>query len=72
MLPEGAGCYRKLLVATERGWLLHEAFGCYRKVMVATGSFWLLHEGDGCFEKLVATRSWLLLYTGSCRMLKKL
>ena len=54
MLPEGAGCYRKLLVATERGWLLHEAFGCYRKVMVATGSFWLLHEGDGCYEKLVA------------------
>ena len=53
MLHEGAGCYRKLLVATGSFWLLQDVSGCYRTFLVATGWYWLLQEAAGCYSKLL-------------------
>ena len=49
---EGAGCYRKPLVATGRFWLLQKAAGCYRKLLVATGSFGILQKVAGRYRML--------------------
>ena len=51
LLQEGAGCYKKPLVATGRFW----------KVVVVTGRYWLLQEAAGCYRKLLVVPVQLFL-----------